>query len=51
MGAGGPPAGPDRLTADERSELEQLRRDNARLRMERGILKKAAVSFARETQE
>ena len=45
-----PPA-PTRLTGDERSELEQLRRDNARLRMERDILKKAAAFFARETNE
>ena len=45
-----PPA-PDRLTADERSELHQLRRDNARLRMERDILKKAAAFFARETSD
>ncbi len=44
-----PPA-PERLTADERSELEQLRRENVRLRMERDILKKAAAFFARETQ-
>jgi transposase len=45
-----PPA-PDRLTGDERRELEQLRRDNARLRMERDILKKAAAFFARETSD
>ena len=45
-----PPA-PDRLTGDERTELEQLRRDNARLRMERDILKKAAAFCARETTD
>src|SRR5262249_34308767 len=37
------------MTADERSELQQLRRGNARLREEREILKKAAAWFARET--
>ncbi len=31
-------------------ELEQLRRENARLREEVGILKKAAAYFAREAQ-
>ena len=45
-----PPA-PERLTDDERSELERLRRENARLRMERDILKKAAAFFASETKE
>jgi transposase len=39
----------DGLTTDERTELQQLRRDNARLREEREILKKAAAWFARET--
>jgi transposase len=37
------------LTTDERTELQRLRRDNARLREEREILKKAAAWFARET--
>jgi len=39
----------DGLSTDERTELQQLRRDNARLREEREILKKAAAWFARET--
>ena len=39
----------DGLTTDERTELQQLRRDNAWLREEREILKKAAAWFARET--
>ena len=37
------------LTTDERTELQRLRRENARLREEREILKKAAAWFARET--
>jgi transposase len=45
------PPTPDRFTGDERQELERLRRDNAQLRMERDILKKAAAFFARETSE
>jgi transposase len=39
----------DGMTTDERAELLQLRRENARLREEREILKKAAAWFARET--
>jgi len=34
--------------ASERDEIEQLRADNRRLRMERDLLKKAAAYFATE---
>jgi transposase len=37
------------LRTDERQELQRLRRENATLREEREILKKAAAWFARET--
>jgi transposase len=40
----------DGLTTDERTELQRLRRENATLREEREILKKAAAWFARETE-
>ena len=40
----------DGLTTDEREELNRLRRENARLRQERGILKRATAFFARETE-
>ncbi len=36
------------LAAAEREELNRLRQENARLRMEREILKKAAAFFAKE---
>jgi transposase len=39
----------DGMTSADRTELQQLRRENARLREEREILKKAAAWFARET--
>ena len=39
----------DGLTSTERQELRRLRRDNKRLRVEQGILAKAAAWFARET--
>jgi transposase len=39
---------PGGLSADERAELARLRDENAKLRMEREILRKAAVFFARE---
>jgi transposase len=39
----------DGVTTDERTELQRLRRENATLREEREILKKAAAWFARET--
>jgi transposase len=37
------------LSTDEREELQQLRDENAKLRMEREILSKAAVFFAKES--
>jgi transposase len=37
------------LTGAERAELAQLRRDNAKLKMEREILKKAAAFFVTES--
>jgi transposase len=39
----------DGLTTDEKAELATLRRENARLREERDILKKAAAWFAQES--
>ena len=39
----------DGLATDERTELQRLRRENATLREEREILKKAAAWFARES--
>jgi transposase len=36
------------LTSSEKEELQQLRRENRRLKMERDILKKAAAFFAKE---
>jgi transposase len=40
----------DGLTSDEREELRRLRRENARLKQERDLLKRAAAFFARETE-
>jgi len=40
----------DRLNDDERAELERLRKENASLREDRTILRKAAAYFARETK-
>ena len=39
----------DGLTSAERAELTQLRRENRQLKLERGILSKAAAWFAQET--
>lgn len=39
----------DGPTTEERTEVQRLRRENARLREEREILKKAAAWFARES--
>ena len=40
---------PGALDVDERAELERLRKEVKDLRMDREILRKAAVYFARET--
>ncbi|MCI0544229.1 MAG: transposase [Actinobacteria bacterium] len=40
---------PDGLSESERAELGRLRRENAELRLDREILRKAAAFFARET--
>lgn len=40
----------DGMTTDEREELARLRRENARLKQERDILKRATAFFARETE-
>ena len=40
----------DGLTSQEREELRQLRRENARLKQERDLLKRAAAFFAAENE-
>ena len=40
----------DGPTTDEREELRRLRRENARLKQERDLLKRAAAFFAAETE-
>jgi transposase len=40
---------PDQVTETERAELVRLRRENAQLRMEKEILKKAAAFFVTES--
>ena len=39
------------LTSGERQELSELRRDNARLRMERELLKRAMAFWVKESNE
>jgi transposase len=38
------------VNVDEKAELAKLRKENAHLRMEREILKKAAVFFAKKVE-
>ena len=38
------------LSENEREELKRLRKENAQLRMERDILKKATAYFAKDTK-
>lgn len=42
-------AAPRREVTEQEAELSRLRRENAELRMERDILKKASAYFARES--
>jgi transposase len=44
-----PPAAPRREVTEQEAELSRLRRENAELRMERDILKKASAYFAQES--
>jgi transposase len=41
----------DGLTSAERDELRALRRENARLKQERDLLKRAAAFFARDSDQ
>jgi transposase-like protein len=41
-------AGTGEVTADERKRLRELEKENAQLKMERDILKKAAAFFAKD---
>ncbi|HZJ49083.1 MAG TPA: transposase [Acidimicrobiia bacterium] len=41
----------DGVTTDEREEVTELRRENARLRMERELLKRAVAFWVRESNE
>ena len=41
---------PEELTTSEREELARLRRENAQLREDREILKKATAFFAKESK-
>lgn len=40
----------DVVSSDEREELRRLRRENARLKQERDLLKRAAAYFAAENE-
>ncbi len=40
----------DTLSADERTELRRLRKENQELRMEKEILRKATAFFAKESR-
>jgi len=44
------PESDDSIDADEKAELQRLRKENKTLRMEREILKKAAAFFAKESK-
>jgi len=39
------------VSSDEQQELSELRRENARLRMERELLKRAVAFWVRESNE
>ncbi len=49
IGTGRAEGGGDEADSDLRAELKRLRRENAVLKQERDILKKAAAFFARDT--